>query len=688
MRITKILLASASLAVLGAASVVAQPAEPDTVADVITVTGSPSTFGAMKSDTPIVETARSVSIETEDMFIAKGALTLDDVLNYTAGVTGEAYGFATRGDFYFVRGLNAPEYRDNIQSLFGNYNNTRPEIYTLEQVEVLKGPASVLFGQGSPGGLVNTVSKIAGPDLDSEIVASYGSFDRAQIALDYNLALSDTVFARAVALYRDADTQVDFVEDDALVLAPSLTWTPSEDTSVTLLVNYDERTGDVAHQFLPLTGTLLPAAERIESSTYLGEPGFNRYDTESTAVTVMGSHRLSEVFTLEGTARWRDGSSDYSQSWIAFAGAGNPRIDAAGDGLRSWYDNPATSEQLAADLRLRAEFATGGLDHEVLIGVNAQDIELTQSRAFLRQGTLNAFNPVYGDGVPTAAELDAVRGASQTSTDYVGLYVNDQIEVGALRLTAGLRYDEVSNQTGGVSQDDDKLTFAAGALYAFDNGLSPYISYAESFEPVVGTDAFTSAQLKPREGEQVEIGVKFQPNASTLVTLAWFDIEQSNLPNPAGLPTAPSQQEGVSTISGLEVEALTAFDTGLGAATFEANFSVLDGEDPNGLPLASVPETLASVWGTIRPDALAGLRLGLGARYLGENESNAGGGVRVVTGSATLLDALIAYDWADYSVQLNVRNLADEDYYATCLARGDCFPGEERSVNLRLSRSF
>ena len=692
MPITKLLLAASTLALTaGAAS--AQEAEGVESRDVIVVTGSPTLFGAMKSDTPIVETARSVSIETEDMFIEKGALTLDDVLNYTAGVTAESFGFATRGDFYFVRGLDAPEYRDNIQSLFGNYNNTRPEIYTLEQVEVLKGPASVLFGQGSPGGLVNTVSKVAGPDRGNEIVLSYGSFDRAQVAVDYNFALSDTVFARAVALYRDSDTQVNFVEDDALVLAPSLTWTPNPDTALTLLVNYDERESDTAHQFLPLNGTLFPAADKIERDTYLGEPGFNRYDTESTAVTLIGSHALNEVFTLEGTARWRDGSSDYSQSWIAFAGAGAPRIDAAGNGVRSWYDNPASSEQLAADVRVRAQFETGSAGHEILFGVNAQDIELSSSRAFLAQGVLNAFNPVYGNGVPTMAELDAVRGSSETSTDYVGVYLNDQIEIGALRLTAGVRYDEVSNETGGVSQDDDKVTFAAGALYAFENGLSPYISYAESFEPVVGIDAFTGEQLDPQEGEQVEIGLKFQPSPNTYMTFAWFEIEQSNLPNPAGLPTAPSQQEGVATIDGLEFEFLTSFDTVLGAASFEANLSHLDGEDPNGVPLASVPETLASVWATLAPDALDGLRLGLGARHVGDSESNGisvltGERVQIRTGSTTLFDALIGYDWADYSLQLNVRNLADEDYYATCLARGDCFPGEERSVNLRLSKAF
>ncbi|GGE33906.1 ferrisiderophore receptor [Marinicauda pacifica] len=695
MTFSRLLLASSTLTLAAASPALAQQTDEASVNDIIRVTGQMTTFGATKSDTPILETARSVSIETEDMFLSKGALTLDDVLNYTSGVIGDQYGFSTRGDFYAVRGLSAPEYRDNLQSLFGNYNNTRPEIYTLEQVEVLKGPASVLYGQGSPGGLVNTVSKIAGAGMESEFVLSYGTHDRAQAATDLNVALGNDVFARLVALYRDSDTQVDYVTDDSVSLAPSLTWQPTEETSLTLLVNYDERDGDVAAQFLPLTGTLFDSAsgQRIESSTYHGEPGFNHYDTESTAVTLLGSHVLNDIFTLEGTARWREGESDYAQSWITFAGAGAPRIDANGNGFRSWYDDAATSRQFAVDARVRAEFTTGGIEHEVLAGVNHQSIELTGSTAFLVQGTINAFDPVYGVGVPTAAELDAVRGSSESTDEYLGFYLNDQIDIGRFKFNAGVRFDDVENDNGAVTQSDDATTFAVGALYAFDNGLSPYVSFAQSFEPVIGTDAVTGDALKPREGEQIEVGLKYQPGLRTYMTLAWFDIEQSNLSNPFGLPNAPSQQEGVANIQGLEFEFLTGFDTGLGDLTLEANASTLDTEDPNGLPLASVPEEQASVWATLRPAVLENVRLGAGVRYVGESESNGvsvvdGSQVTITTDSYTLFDLLAAYDFEQWSVALNVRNVFDEDYYAACLARGDCFPGEDRTINLRLSRTF
>jgi len=687
--------------------------------DVIVVTGQLSNFGATKSSAPILETARSVSVVTTEDFLARGALTLDDALNYTSGVVGDTFGFSTRGDFFQVRGLDVPEYRDNLQALFGNYNNTRPHLYTVDQVEVLKGPASVLYGQGSPGGIVNLASKRAGPDLEQEVVLSYGTHDRLEIAGDFNATLiEDTLYARFVGVYRDSDTQVDFVTDDAVSIAPSLTWTPNDRTEINLLVNYDERDGDTAHQFLPLTGTLnpSPSGQVIESSTYLGEPGFNRYETESTAVTMIASHRLNEIFTLEGTARWRDSSSEYSQSWIRFTGTGRPRTTGLGIGMRSWYDNPAESEQLAFDTRIRADFNTGSFEHEVLAGVNYQSVELTSSRAFLVQGALNVFDPfnnegvltprdaTYGNNVPSMADLDAARGFSETETEFWGFYAHDQISWNNWVANFGIRVDDatidsVSRAGPAVTtqnQDDNATTIAAGLLYAFDNGVSPYISYAESFNPVLGTDNVTNDPLKSEEGEQFEIGLKYQPAGSrAFVTLAYFDITQSNLPNPASLigGDIPSQQEGEAEIKGFEIEGTTYLDLGLGELRLDGAASWLDAEDPNGLQFASIPEEQFSVWGEFRPHALEDLRVGLGARYVGNNKSF---GISVVDGSLveietdgyTVADMMIGYEFDNWSAMLNVRNLFDENYYATCLARGDCFPGEERTVNVRLARRF
>lgn len=672
----------------------------------VEVTGALSEFGASKSVTPILETARSISIETEDQFRDKGALTLDDTLNYTSGVVGDTFGFSTRGDFAQVRGFDAAEYRDGQQVLFGFYNNTRSDVYMLEQVEVLKGPASVLYGKGTPGGIVNAVSKLAGPDTGSEVVFDIGTNDRYQAAGDFSARIAENVYVRFVGLYRDSGTQVDFVNDDALIAMPSITYDNGR-TRLTAMVEYADRDSDTAHQFLPLTGTacvsgdvtITPAAvcanasgETIEASTFLGEPGFNRYDTTSTLISLLGSHEFSGNFSVDGIFRYKDGEADYRQSWIDFLGAGNPRIDANGDGGRTFYWSDAFSEQTALDVRARYAFDTGPLEHEVFAGVAYQDVTTGNAIVFASgQGTLNVYQPVYG-GLPAAfTDASNLFDLGDAKTEDMGFYINDQISLGAWKFNLGLRHDEVETTTSTTTQEDDATSFSVGALYAFDNGFSPYVSFAESFEPVLGTDGFTSNPLKPREGEQWEVGLKYQPPGTrTYITAAYFDIEESNLPNPASLIGQPnSQQEGVGTVTGFEIEAQTT----LGDWYLEGNASSLDTESPNGEPFASIPENQASAWVQYQPSTgrFANFKLGGGLRYVGENESNGTGAigpVRVVTDGVVLADLLIGYETETWDLSLNARNLTDEDYYATCLARGDCFPGEQRIVVARVARRF
>ncbi|MEM7741247.1 MAG: TonB-dependent receptor plug domain-containing protein, partial [Pseudomonadota bacterium] len=154
-------LSGASALALAVGGFHAHAQEADDVEDVIVVTGQLSEFGASKAVTPILETSRSISIETSEQFLAKGAQTVGDALEYTASVNANNFGPATRGDSYTVRGFEAAEYRDGQQTRFGSYNSSRTDVYMLEQVEILKGPASVLYGRGTPGGLVNMVSKLA-----------------------------------------------------------------------------------------------------------------------------------------------------------------------------------------------------------------------------------------------------------------------------------------------------------------------------------------------------------------------------------------------------------------------------------------------------------------------------------------------------------------------------------------------
>ncbi|MBL4858866.1 MAG: TonB-dependent siderophore receptor [Erythrobacter sp.] len=697
-----LLATTAPLAVLTATPAFAQEAQTggsdERDEHTIVVTGALTDFGATKSDTPIVETARSISIETERDFVIKGSQSLDDVLTYSAGVTAEPFGFSTRGDFAQVRGLDAPEYRDNLQYLFGFYNNTRQDIYTLEQVEVLKGPASVLYGAGSPGGIINVVTKRPHGTTEGEVRLDYGSFDRKQIATDFNIAIpgaEDSAQFRFVGLLRDSDTQIEEVADDKLVIAPAFTARPAPGTEITILANYSDQDSDTAHQFLPVTGTLFPSADgqEIDPYVYHGAPGFNAYNTESFALTLIAEQQISEAISIEGIGRYLDTQADYRQAWIAFTGNGVPRIDADGNGGWTFYLADNRSEQLAFDVRARADFATGPIEHELLAGVQHQNVFTDSDTAYLyAYRTLNAFNPQYLD-VPTVAEVEQFKGdGPKNYVDSTGFYISNQMSFGDFVANAGIRFDDVTNRVqNGSTQKDDATSLSFGILWRGPEGISPYASYAESFEPVVGVDTITNKQLLPQEGRQYEVGVKYQPpGVNALVTMSAFDIEVSNLPNPNSLVGGNSQQEGVSKVRGVELEA-NAF---LGGLRLDGNVSYLDAEDPNDLRLTSIADWQASLFALYSfSGALEGLSLGGGVRYVGGNESS---GLSAIDGSLltyrvdgrTVGDLSAGYDFGPFELRVTARNVTNEEYYSVCLVRGDCFPGEKRSINGALTYKF
>lgn len=661
----------------------------------IKVIGQMSEYSAIKTDTPILETARSISVETSEDLIQFGALELADAYTYSAGVAGETFGFATRGDWVRVRGLDVPQYQDSLQSLFGNYNNTRPEVYMLEQVEILKGPASVLYGQGSPGGIVNVVSKRARPDSGNEVTFSFGSFDYRQFNFDLGGQLDSqgNWYYRVVGLKRDSETQVKFVEDNALAIAPSITYQPSDDTEISLLLHYQDSDAAPGAQFLPIFGTLRPApnGQFIASDFFAGEPGFNKYDGETKSATLLATHQINETWSAQVTARKTEGERDYQQAWVTFFPPDryirNPDGSLFGNGRvpRSFYEAIADSEQTAFDVRLRANFETGNFDHELMVGTQIQDVTTNQTTKYAYglglPGTpndflgdafwINVFNPTYGN-VPPASIIDLF--AAPTATTKIkdrGFYINDQITYGNLHWNIGLRKDDVENNNGSTIQKDDATSFSTGLLYAFENGISPYISYAESFEPVVGVDAVTNQPFKPQDGEQIEAGIKYVfGNNNGYLTFAYFDIERSNVLT--STPVGSTQSDGVDQVDGFELE--TKFE--INQFEIEFNASDLKTKNSRGFRFSSVPDKNASVWVGYKPNEM-GFNSGLGIRYSG---ASFGGADTIETPAYTLVDAMLGYQMENWAFRVNARNLADKEYQSTCLSRGDCFQGERRTI--------
>lgn len=697
----------------------------------IVVVGEMSNYSALKSDTPIMEVARSVSIETREEIEEKGALSLDDALAYSAGVFTDVFGYATRGDWAKVRGLQVPQYQDSLQSLFGNYNNSRPEIYTLEQVEILKGPASVLFGKGSPGGIINVISKRPKEEVNNEIVAEIGSFSRRQLSADFTgpIAGSDQFFYRLVAVKRVTDSQVDQVEENTLVLMPSISYHPTDRTKLTLLANYRNTKSDTGAQFLPIEGTLLPSpnGKKIASNSYMGIPGFNRYNPETKSFTFLANHEFNDMLSMEFTARSTKGEVAYRQAWPAFIGrafGNNERflylpgvtpLTLYKDGTvpRTIYESNAKSDQLAMDLRFRAGFSTGLFEHSMLFGIQRQDVELSSNNVYLAAPGIdaanpsnnddtfwvNVFNPVNSVGLGAAA-LDLIAaGPSYKSGSKdidTGFYISDQITFDAWNISLGLRHDKVKN-TNSVSkrtQKDSATSFSAGVLHEFESGVSPYINYAQSFEPVIGDNGDKvnpPKALKPKEAEQVEVGVKYQAdNNKIILTAALFDIDITNLDDPNAAPNKVNQQSGTSNLKGVEIEGKLALTDTL---KLEMNLTKLEAKDPKRKKLTSAVEEQVSSW--LSYEALdSGLKAGLGVRYNGKvyggkyTSFKYPNGVEVYAPSHTLVDAMLGYETPTWEATLNAKNLTDKEYYSSCLGRGDCFPGKERSLVAKLKYKF
>ncbi len=257
------------------------------------------TRGITRFDTPIAETPRSVNVVTAQQIQERGARNVEEALRYSTGVNAGQWGLDARSDWYNIRGFNPTTFHDGLLARYGFYNDTKPEPFLLESVEVLRGPASGLYGNGEVGGVVNTTSRTAASESPDIVQLSYGSHNRKQIGVDFGGDLTEDgrLAYRFVGLYRDADTQVDHSQDDAVAIAPSITWRPTPDTELTLLGRYQKTEASPLIQFASIYGTLLPSPDGryLDADLFVGEPGFDRYDAEHQSLTAQFRHRFDEV---------------------------------------------------------------------------------------------------------------------------------------------------------------------------------------------------------------------------------------------------------------------------------------------------------------------------------------------------------------------------------------------------------
>lgn len=627
---------------------------------------------ATKTDTPIAETPQAITVVTKDQIRDQGATTLQDALTYAAGVRSDAYGLDSRTDSVLIRGASPDVYIDGLRQANDYYTSAaRPDPYTLERIEVLRGPAAMLYGQGSTGGIVNLVSKRPQDTFEGEVGVQIGNRGRKQIQTDITGPFDQDGqwLYRLIAITRDADTQVDHVPDDRNLLAPSLTWKPSASTSLTLQGLYQKDESGSTSQFLPWEGMLTPNPNgRIPTSTFIGEPD-DRYDTERKSFGYLFEHRFNDNWAFRQNFRYAKNKVDYLTHY-ADSFNGDPwYLDPVQRRVIGRYiDDTITKVRIATiDQNLQGKFETGLLKHDVIAG-----LDYTRYRRDRLSGlgydSIDVYDPVYGNS--TRASLTEEPRNVQTQT---GVYLQDQMKIASWIIAAGLRHDRVNNELEG--SDDEKAsatTKRLGLMYQLSNEWSPYVSYSESFTPVAGTNA-GGVRFKPLRGEQIEGGVKYMPADGNMQFTAavWRIKEKNQLTADPSNPLSNIQAGQPTKNRGVELEW-----KGRVTRTFDAiafyNYTDLDDQ------LTAVPRHQAALWGKWRLTlgGVQGLSFGSGVRYMNSFKD----GVAPTTPSVTLFDAMLGWDRANWSYALNVNNLTDKTYNSVCLSRGDCWYGARRSI--------
>jgi iron complex outermembrane receptor protein len=663
--------------------------------DIVVTAVSAST----KTETPLTQVPQPFTVITAQQFLSQGAINISDTVKYAAGVLASPYGRDTRVDGFSVRGIDALQFRDGMRDIFSYYASITSDPYNFSRVEIVRGPASVLFGQGSIGGLVNQVSKTPSFKTGGEVSLVYGSDDRKEAMGDINIALTDTLAVRAVGRVRDADTYVDHVPDDRVMFAPSILWQPTPDTDVVLTGLYQkDKTGSTS-QFLPIVGTFRPnpgnPGERLDRFTFVGKPGWDRYDGRSLQGGGSITHTFSDHIRVSLKARYIDSDLEYFTHYAdSYTNPTNPFAAYGTDGRTIGLYADASDARMnvfSTDNNVQFTFGTGAnIEHKLLVGLDYSWNKVGKRNA----GGVETVD-LYDIDTDALATYHPSGPFAYDSQKQLGVYVQDQIRFfDRVSVVVGARRDRVTSSAG---TKDNATTFRAGIIGEIGAGISPFFSYTESFLPIAGV-ASDGTGFKPQTGTQFEAGVKWQPALNTLVTVTAFHIKEQN--RVLYLPNNVTTQSGELITKGIEVEA---------SHTLPGDFELLVNYGYNQLKsevnssLEYMPRHIASAWST-KTFGLPGearLRLGAGAVYSGKSKSTgaidpygrnptipAGTLYTVVTPSRTTVDALAEVTWDKWRFAINATNLLNKKYYASCLARGDCFMGAPRNVMGTISYQF
>ncbi|HDU2907830.1 ferrichrome porin FhuA [Klebsiella aerogenes] len=665
---------------------------------------------ATKTDTPIEKTPQSISVVTNEEMQMHQFQSVKEALGYTPGVTVSSRGASNTYDFVIIRGfssvgLNQNNYLDGLKLQGDFYNDAVVDPYMLERVEVMRGPTSVLYGKSNPGGIVSMVSKRPTTEPLKEVQFKMGTDNLFQTGFDFSDALDeDGVFSyRLTGVARSNNEQQQNAEQQRYAIAPSFSWRPDDKTNFTFLSYFQNEPETGYYGWLPKEGTVQPLPNGGHLPTSFNEGATNNtYSRNQKMVGYSFEHGFNDTFTVRQNLRFSEmkvaqksayGTGLCNNSMNAFNSycqSLTPEQQAHYLGRGTVVDNERL-QNFSVDTQLQSNFSTGNVDHILLTGVDYMRMRNDISALFgnapsLDLNNLPSMSSVdFGDAVPY----------QMNESKQTGIYLQDQAEWNKWVLTLGGRYDwskqatTVRSDNGYIERNDHQFTWRGGINYLFDNGISPYVSYSQSFEP----NAFSlystpRVAYEPSKGEQYEAGVKYVPkDMPVVVTGAVYQLTKSDTlmadPNNA-LNQVPA---GEIRSRGVELEAKAALNANINMTASYTYTDAIYTKDTNlkGNTVVQVPKHMASLWGdyTFYDGPLSGLTLGTGGRFISSSYGDPANTFKV--GSAAVMDAVVKYDLARFgmagsNIAVNVNNLLDREYVASCFETYGCFWGAERQV--------
>lgn len=648
--------------------------------EVLTVIGSVAKTGEMRFYDP-----QSVDTISQETIAQHDFQKVDQTLSYTSGALQGMYGNDSKTNWLKMRGLDVSYTFNGSPSITTGYFGESPDIYGIEQIEVVKGSNSFLFGSSKPGGTVNLISKRPKDQPQGQIKTYVGTDRNRGIAGDYSGILNDekSVRYRLVGTYHQRDGQQDYTKYKDYYIAPSLIWDIDSQTAITFLASMQKTHGIPENGFFTAYGTLINTPNgKINADTFFGEPGYNHYNKENKSISYEFKHIFDNDWTFSQNYRYGYEKVEIRGVYASYADKATNEV------VRNSFGQKGSVNSHTIDNRFAKDFSFGNWAGTLLMGFEYQYTRMSgEDYNNYGDSKTNLYHPSYG-----FKPVENYKPFLLKAQEY-GVYLQNQLTYDShLILNQGVRYNKVKNNGHWSGSDFNRsynhTTFNLGAMYVFDNDISPYVSYSESFTPVYGYSDSQKTLYKPYSAKQWEVGVKYAPEwLSGEMTLDYFHIKSQNAFTSNGTGQAAQTLENHSEGIEFQVKSQLTEQIALNVA-YTYTHATTDLSATRTVQSPMIPKHSVATWLDYHftQGPLEGLTVGSGIRYVGKTKDEAYLDGKQVP-SYAIWDAMASYDITkDLNLQVNATNLTNKSYVASC--NYWCYYGAERSVTATLSYNF